>query len=145
MSAHHVCFCLILSYAGAGESGKSTILKQMRIIYSEGFHLDERKEVRQVIFSNMIVAFKIIAEEMRDLGINYEVDESHVSLYLISAYSALICYKEYERVIAAAEDIGSDDPFPQQCLVAMKGLWKDDSVQRTIGRGNEYALHDNIQ
>lgn len=82
---------------------------------------------------------------MRDLGINYEVDESHVSLYLISAYSALICYKEYERVIAAAEDIGSDDPFPQQCLVAMKGLWKDDSVQRTIGRGNEYALHDNIQ
>lgn len=55
----------------------------MRIIYSEGFHLDERKEVRQVIFSNMIVAFKIIAEEMRDLGINYEVDESDVSLYLI--------------------------------------------------------------
>lgn len=63
---------------GAGESGKSTILKQMRIIYSEGFHLDERKEVRQVIFSNMIVAFKIIAEEMREIGMDYEVPESHV-------------------------------------------------------------------
>ena len=64
--------------AGAGESGKSTILKQMRIIYSEGFRLDERKEVRQVIFSNMIVAFKIIAEEMRELGVNYERPESEV-------------------------------------------------------------------
>ena len=64
--------------AGAGESGKSTILKQMRIIYSEGFHLDERKEVRQVIFSNMIVAFKIIAEEMRELGVSYERPESEV-------------------------------------------------------------------
>lgn len=145
MLPHYACSYLVLSYAGAGESGKSTILKQMRIIYSEGFHLDERKEVRQVIFSNMIVAFKIIAEEMRDLGINYENNESHVSLYLISAYSALIGTKEYERIIAAAEDIGSDDPFPQQCLLAMKGLWKDDSVQKTIGRGNEYALHDNIQ
>lgn len=63
---------------GAGESGKSTILKQMRIIYSEGFRLDERKEVRQVIFSNMIVAFKIIAEEMRELGLEYEIVNSHV-------------------------------------------------------------------
>ena len=63
----------------------------MRIIYSEGFHLDERKEVRQVIFSNMIVAFKIIAEEMRELGINYENDESNVSLScLISLLPVLI-------------------------------------------------------
>ncbi|KAL9604006.1 MAG: hypothetical protein Q9219_000768 [cf. Caloplaca sp. 3 TL-2023] len=114
---------------GAGESGKSTILKQMRIIYSEGFHLDERKEVRQVIFSNMIVAFKIIAEEMREIGMDYENQESH----------------EAERVIAAAEDIGADDSFPPQCLPAMKTLWRDPSVQATIKRGNEYALHDNIQ
>jgi len=70
---------------GAGESGKSTILKQMRIIYSEGFRLDERKEVRQVIFSNMIVAFKIIAEEMRELGLDYGNDKSQVK----SFYSSL--------------------------------------------------------
>lgn len=67
---------------GAGESGKSTILKQMRIIYSEGFRMDERKEVRQVIFSNMIVAFKIIAEEMRELGLEYENEKSQVQRYL---------------------------------------------------------------
>lgn len=40
--------------------------------------MDERKEVRQVIFSNMIVAFKIIAEEMREIGMDYESSESHV-------------------------------------------------------------------
>ena len=66
---------------GAGESGKSTILKQMRIIYSEGFRMEERKEVRQVIFSNMVVAFKIIAEEMKELGLEYEREESFVSLH----------------------------------------------------------------
>lgn len=53
--------------------------------------------------------------------------------------------KEYERIIALAEDIGIDDPFPIQCLAAMKGLWTDEAVQSTIRRGNEYALHDNIQ
>lgn len=75
---------------GAGESGKSTILKQMRIIYAEGFHLEERKEVRQVIFSNMIVAFKIIAEEMRELGVEYENKESHVLISSLPVHRQLI-------------------------------------------------------
>lgn len=62
---------LLIQLPGAGESGKSTILKQMRLIYTDGFGVHERKEVRQVIFSNMVVAFKIIGEEMRDLGLDY--------------------------------------------------------------------------
>lgn len=47
--------------------------------------------------------------------------------------------------MAAAEDIGIDEPFPIKCLAAMKGLWADGAVQSTIKRGNEYALHDNLQ
>lgn len=83
----------MLCHLGAGESGKSTILKQMRIIYAEGFHLEERKEVRQVIFSNMIVAFKIIAEEMRELGVEYENRESYVLLFKSFHVSSANCLK----------------------------------------------------
>lgn len=61
----------------------------MRIIYSEGFHLDERKEIRQVIFSNMIVAFKIIAEEMRELGHDYQNPDSDVMSYLWAAQESV--------------------------------------------------------
>ena len=82
MIISHALLHLTFGNLGAGESGKSTILKQMRIIYAEGFHLEERKEVRQVIFSNMIVAFKIIAEEMRELGVDYQNSESHVMFFL---------------------------------------------------------------
>lgn len=64
---------------GAGESGKSTILKQMRLIYTNGFGEQERKEIRQVIFSNMVVAFKIIREEMIDMGLKYERPATEVS------------------------------------------------------------------
>lgn len=77
-SSHPLWIITDAFHLGAGESGKSTILKQMRIIYAEGFRPEERREVRQVIFSNMIVAFKIIAEEMRELGIDYENQKSQV-------------------------------------------------------------------
>ena len=65
----------------------------MRIIYSEGFHVEERKEIRQVIFSNMVVAFKIIAEEMREIGLDYKIPESHVLRPTVqpAAPSADIC------------------------------------------------------
>ena len=52
----------------------------MRIIHTGGFSLDERKEARQVIFSNLVVAFKIIMEEMTDLGVEFEKEESEVCM-----------------------------------------------------------------
>ena len=51
----------------------------------------------------------------------------------------------HEKILGAAEDIGPEEAFPRNCLPAMKALWADASVQKTIKRGNEYALHDNIQ
>lgn len=50
----------------------------MRIIHTGGFHLDERKEARQVIFSNLVVAYKIIIEEMKEMGIDFENKQSVV-------------------------------------------------------------------
>ena len=62
----------------------------MRLIYTEGFRVHERKECRQVIFANMIVAFKIIGEEMRDLGLQYELKESPVRIPLVGRSPRLI-------------------------------------------------------
>ncbi|KAA6406884.1 MAG: Guanine nucleotide-binding alpha-2 subunit [Lasallia pustulata] len=123
--AHQVKILLL----GAGESGKSTILKQMRIIHTGGFQLDERKEARQVIFSNLVVAYKIIIEEMKDMGVEFENRQSEM----------------FEDIILAAKDIDINDPFPRDCLPAMIALWADGAVQQTIKRGNEYALHDNLK
>lgn len=39
---------------GAGESGKSTFLKQMRIIHGEDFDQKAKEEFRATIFSNVI-------------------------------------------------------------------------------------------
>jgi guanine nucleotide-binding protein subunit alpha len=66
--------------AGAGESGKSTIIKQMRIIHSGGFPQDEREQNRAVIYSNLIVAFKVLMDIMKNQKIDFEKEENKVCL-----------------------------------------------------------------
>ena len=45
--------------SGAGESGKTTILKQMKILHIEGFTEEERKEEAQWIRRNLLEAMKV--------------------------------------------------------------------------------------
>lgn len=54
---------------GAGESGKSTIAKQMKIIHLNGFTDEERKEFRQIIFSNVMGSIRVLIEAAQNLGI----------------------------------------------------------------------------
>ena len=37
-----------------------------------------------------------------------------------------------------------DLPVPQILLPSMETLWWDQTFQRTLGRGNEYAQYENI-
>lgn len=45
---------------GTGESGKSTIAKQLRIINKVKFTKEERKEYTSLVYSNVIGAIKTI-------------------------------------------------------------------------------------
>ena len=51
---------------GAGESGKTTILKQMRITHNKGFSADERISFKQVLYANLLSAFQIIVDIIED-------------------------------------------------------------------------------
>ena len=70
---------------GAGESGKSTILKQMRMIHTEGFTEEERKEYKMIVYSNIILAMRTILEAMETLEIslgNLRANDAHKELIL---------------------------------------------------------------
>lgn len=54
----------------------------MRIIHAGGFPADERRQNRAVIYSNMIVAFKILLDIMKAEKIDYELEETKVRLDL---------------------------------------------------------------
>ncbi|ORY51670.1 guanine nucleotide binding protein, alpha subunit [Rhizoclosmatium globosum] len=59
---------------GSGESGKSTILKQMKLIYGKGFATDEQVIYRTAIQGNAITAAKALCWAMDSLKIPYGFD-----------------------------------------------------------------------
>jgi guanine nucleotide-binding protein subunit alpha len=113
---------------GAGESGKSTVLKQMRIINAGGFQSPERKSWRATIFNNLVSAFQTIFQAMQEDDTDFE-DEDNI---------------RYSEMVNAAPDIGTEEPMPEEFLPAFNCLWADKGVQLTILKGNQYALHDNL-
>ncbi|KAF2237963.1 guanine nucleotide binding protein, alpha subunit [Viridothelium virens] len=113
---------------GAGESGKSTVLKQMRLINHGAFQKPERKQWRAIIFTNLVNAFQVLLSAMSEHEIEFENPENI----------------KFSEVIPTEPEISIDDPMPMQCLNAFTALWRDQGIQLAIKKGNEYALHDNL-
>lgn len=78
-SYHRARYRLTSWDAGAGESGKSTVLKQMRLIYASGFSPAEKGEWRAIIFANILSAFKVIIDAMDDMSLEFENKTNEVS------------------------------------------------------------------
>ncbi|CAM0142236.1 unnamed protein product [Umbelopsis sp. WA50703] len=64
---------------GAGESGKSTVLKQMRLIHAAGFSASEKEAYRIVIFDNIVSSMQTMLEAMDILKIEMENQNNMVS------------------------------------------------------------------
>ncbi|KAF8878348.1 G-protein alpha subunit [Mucidula mucida] len=69
------CKILLL---GSGESGKSTIVKQMKIIHQGGFTHDELDAYKPIIFRNVMESAVAIVQAMQKLGISYAAEENQV-------------------------------------------------------------------
>jgi guanine nucleotide-binding protein subunit alpha len=63
---------------GAGESGKSTILKQMRLLYSSGFSNSEREGYVCIIFSNVLDTFRGLLNAMDSFGLELHRESNKV-------------------------------------------------------------------
>ena len=53
---------------GAGESGKSTVFKQMKVLYGKGLSDDEAKLIAPVVHSNMIVLLRAVMDQVETYG-----------------------------------------------------------------------------
>jgi hypothetical protein len=56
---------------GAGECGKSTILKQMKIINMDGYGKEDFEQYKEVIYSNTVQSLGSIVKAMEQLSIPY--------------------------------------------------------------------------
>ncbi|XP_058972851.1 guanine nucleotide-binding protein G(o) subunit alpha-like [Pocillopora verrucosa] len=115
---------------GAGESGKSTIVKQMKIIHDHGFTAEDYSQYKPLVFSNAIYSLLKIIRAMDKLRIDFETDER------------LMDAKMVFDVVARADD---QEPFTPELTAAMKRLWQDGGIKQCFRRSREYQLNDSAR
>ena len=115
---------------GAGESGKSTIVKQIKIIHEQGFSQEEINQFLPIIYSNTIQSLYAIIAAMRRLNIALG-DESRM--------------EDANRITQVVTEQGDTEPFSDELSSAMKRVWADAGVQYCFRRSREYQLNDSAK
>lgn len=116
-----------VSVTGSGESGKSTIVKQMKIIHQNGYTVDELALYRHTIYKNVIDCAKALIGAMRQFEIEVENPENNENCDYIMEYAV--------------------DPDPQQAMDPKVGdaidtMWHDPCIAKVLERANEFYLMD---
>ncbi|KFR07948.1 Guanine nucleotide-binding protein subunit alpha-14, partial [Nipponia nippon] len=113
---------------GTGESGKSTFIKQMRIIHGSGYTEEDRKGFTKLVYQNIFTAMQAMIRAMDTLKIQYTSKENEASAQMI---------KEVEVDKVAVLEIKQ--------VEAIKKLWEDPGIQECYDRRREYQLSDSAK
>lgn len=106
---------------GAGESGKSTVVKQIKLIWKVGGGLTDRdkEDVTQAIRKNAIEAIQVIIEASRTLDVPLADSSLQSSMNEISAMTG-----DQELTASLADKIDA--------------LWHDSGIQTVFSRRDEF-------
>jgi len=122
---------LKLLLLGTGESGKSTFIKQMRIIHGAGFSDEDKRTYIKLVYQNIFMAMQSMIRAMDLLKIQYE-DANNASL---QEKADLVRSIDYETVTT----------FESPYVEAIKDLWDDPGIQECYDRRREYQLTDSAK
>ncbi|XP_075230943.1 G protein alpha q subunit [Lycorma delicatula] len=119
---------LKLLLLGAGESGKSTFIKQMRIIHGSGYSDDDKRSFVKLIYQNIFMAMQSMLRAMELLKIDYGDPSAEEKGELIKGI-------DFETVTTF------ESPYAE----AIRDLWADTGVQECYDRRREYQLTDSAK
>lgn len=119
---------LKLLLLGTGESGKSTFIKQMRIIHGSGYSDEDKRSFTRLVYQNIFMAMHSMLCAMEALRIQYK-DHGN------EAYAKLVKDIDYEMITT----------FDKQYIDAIRSLWLDPGIQECYDRRREYQLTDSAK
>lgn len=103
LSYHHwrrirICttcwYCVVINVfsfpSGTGESGKSTFIKQMRIIHGSGYSDEDKRTFIKLVYQNIFMAMQAMIRAMEMLKIQYSDSSMIVSLKKVNATKNLV-------------------------------------------------------
>jgi hypothetical protein len=115
---------------GTGESGKSTLFKQMRILYGNGFSSDDLVRYKWHIWANIIECMRSVCDAVEMFGYGKLITDPKV----LEAFK-MIKNIQRDSVLELNEEIRENILF----------LWNDPVVIRTIARRNEFQVCERSQ
>ena len=86
-----------LVFTGSGESGKSTIVKQMKIIHKEGFTDAELAEYRPIVYKNVLDSAQAVIIYMRKIGWDFVGYSNRVCFLLLFFHPSHIAIVKASR------------------------------------------------
>ncbi|WVZ55684.1 hypothetical protein U9M48_006312 [Paspalum notatum var. saurae] len=121
---------------GAGESGKSTIFKQIKLLFQTGFDEAELRSYTSVIHANVYQTIKILYEGAKELA---QV-EPDASKYLLTP--------DNQEIGEKLSEIGARLHYPflnKELVQDVRKLWQDPAIQETYSRGSILQVPDCAQ
>jgi len=109
---------------GAGESGKSTVAKQMKIIHLNGFTDEERKDFKSIIWNNVVGSIRVLVEAAQTLNISIAETETA------------------KRVLREDYFMGE---LTKSIATDIQTVWSDPGIKKTFLRSNEFQLNDSAE
>lgn len=110
---------------GAGESGKSTFLKQMRIIHGIKFEPELMREYQHVIYQNIVRGMQVLVDAREKLDIAWENQVTEVAA---------------ERVRKILHGIELDSEYFEEYAPIVQALWQDRAIRRAYERRREFQI-----
>ncbi|KAJ0064205.1 hypothetical protein NL108_001520, partial [Boleophthalmus pectinirostris] len=138
----------------AGESGKSTIVKQMKIIHEDGYSEEECKQYKVVVYSNTIQSIMAIIRAMGRLKIDFGDPARAVlrqckaplsiqkSVYKSNASIVLLFLQDDARQLFTLASSAEEGVMSAELSRVIRRLWTDEGVQACFDRSREYQLND---
>ncbi|XP_034080315.1 guanine nucleotide-binding protein subunit alpha-13-like [Gymnodraco acuticeps] len=117
---------------GAGESGKSTFLKQMRIIHGQDFDQKAKEEFRATVFSNVIKGIRVLVDARQKLRIPWGNSSNQRHGDTMMAFDT-------RSLMAHGHGMVEPKVFLHY-LPSIRALWADQGIQNAYDRRREFQL-----
>eukprot|EP00095_Tigriopus_kingsejongensis_P000163 maker-scaffold487_size158652-snap-gene-0.36 protein:Tk00163 transcript:maker-scaffold487_size158652-snap-gene-0.36-mRNA-1 annotation:"guanine nucleotide-binding protein g subunit alpha-2 isoform x2" len=120
---------------GAGESGKSTIVKQMKLLHAVndratvGFSEEEKAEARKAIYANVMDSIMALIEAVENFGLKLKNNKLEEDKF---------------KVLRFAMNNECARP-PEEVVESVKNLWNDSIIQTCYQRRNEFQMNDSAE
>jgi GTPase SAR1 family protein len=121
---------LKLLLLGTGESGKSTFIKQMRIIHGNGYSEEDKRQHIRLVYQNVFMAMQAMIRAMETLGIPYHHEGAE-----LQEKANVVRAIDYENVTS----------FEEPYVSFIADLWDDPGIQEAYDRRREYQLTDSAK